>query len=146
MTRKAYLIAGALTLATLGSGLTAVALAHQAAPVDLDRSLARTTRSGAFQVRIEPAERPIPLHKVHRWNVSVSDRAGRPVDNAVIRVDGGMPQHGHGLPTKPVAVAGPTTGTYLINGMKFSMDGWWEIKLEITAGDVSDGVTFNLVL
>ena len=42
-----------------------------------------------------------------------------------------MPQHGHGLPTRPQVTRELADGTYLIEGMKFSMTGWWEIKLAI---------------
>ena len=37
-------------------------------------------------------------------------------------------------------------GGYLIEGMKFSMTGWWEIKLAIDGPDGADRVTFNTVV
>ena len=142
-----------LALAALGGtavigtlAIAPVSLARAEVPQDLNRSLDRITRDGRFRVRIEPAESPIPLHRIHRWSVAITDGEGRPVDGATIAIDGGMPQHGHGLPTKPVAMPDGAAGSYAINGMKFSMDGWWELKLAITANGVTDGVTFNIVL
>ena len=44
---------------------------------------------------------------------------------AAITVDGGMPQHGHGFPTRPRVTRDLDDGTYLLEGMKFSMTGWW---------------------
>ncbi|HEX8585483.1 MAG TPA: FixH family protein [Allosphingosinicella sp.] len=112
----------------------------------LNQSLERTTENGAFRVMIASPRSPIPLRQIHGWSVQVTDRAGRPVTGATFKVGGGMPQHGHGLPTAPtVQPAGPA-GAYLLNGMKFSMDGWWELKLDIAAGGVTDRVTFNIVL
>jgi hypothetical protein len=57
-----------------------------------------------------------------------------------------MPQHGHGLPTKPQVTKELEDGTYLLEGMKFSMTGWWEIKLAIEAAEGADKVTFNTIV
>ena len=57
-----------------------------------------------------------------------------------------MPQHGHGLPTRPQVTRESIDGTYLLEGMKFSMSGWWEIKLAIQSAEGSDNVTFNTVV
>ena len=57
-----------------------------------------------------------------------------------------MPQHGHGLPTRPQVTREVTDGTYLMAGMKFSMTRWWEIKLAIQAADGADTVVFNTVV
>ena len=73
-------------------------------------------------------------------------RGGAPVTDAQIAVDGGMPQHGHGLPTKPLVRTQVADGTYLLEGMKFSMTGWWEIKLAIQAADCADTAVFNTVI
>ena len=37
-------------------------------------------------------------------------------------------------------------GTYVIEGMKFSMTGWWEIKLAIDTPEGADKVSFNTVV
>lgn len=52
----------------------------------------------------------------------------------------------HGLPTRPQVTPLAVDGTYLIEGMKFSMSGWWEIKLAIEADGGSDKVTFNTMV
>ena len=117
-----------------------------AAREGLDQSLDRKTERGLFRVSVQSAEQPIPMNRIHRWTVKLSDAGGRPVADARIAVDGGMPEHGHGLPTAPKAAAAPQPGTYVINGMKFSMDGWWELKLAIEAQGQSDRVTYNIVL
>ena len=57
-----------------------------------------------------------------------------------------MPQHGHGLPTRPRVTRSLGDGIYEIEGVRFNMGGWWEFKLAITAPTGSDVVTFNLNL
>jgi hypothetical protein len=57
-----------------------------------------------------------------------------------------MPQHGHGLPTRPRVTRALGDGVYEIEGVRFSMGGWWEFTLAITAAAHSDVVTFNLAL
>ena len=47
------------------------------------------------------------MSRIHRWTVKLSDAEGRPVADARIAVDGGMPEHGHGFPTSPKAAPGP---------------------------------------
>ncbi|HEX8617126.1 MAG TPA: FixH family protein, partial [Thermoanaerobaculia bacterium] len=44
---------------------------------------------------------PLKARRMMTLQVSLRDAAGNPVDGAQIEIDGGMPQHGHGLPTKP---------------------------------------------
>jgi hypothetical protein len=89
----------------------------------------------------------IALNKLHSWEVRVSSPDGAPVLHAHINVDGGMPQHGHGLPTQPRVTQELGEGRYLLEGMKFSMTGWWVIKLKVqTEQRGADEVTFNKVI
>jgi hypothetical protein len=78
--------------------------------------------------------------------VNVVDASGNSVDEATIAIDGGMPQHGHGLPTRPRVTKALGNGTYQIDGVRFSMGGWWEFRLAITTAAGTDTVTFNLAL
>lgn len=115
-------------------------------PSDLDLSLTRPTVEKKFVVTLQPPARPAAINQLHTWQVKVDSPAGLPIAHARITVDGGMPQHGHGLPTRPQVTQEPVDGTYLIEGMKFSMTGWWEIKLAIDSPEGADRVTFNTVV
>jgi hypothetical protein len=115
-------------------------------PDNLDLSLERPTVSGLFKVALEPPQTLPAINQIHSWTVKVSDASGEPVHNAIFAVGGGMPQHGHGLPTKPRITREIESGTYQLDGMKFSMPGWWEIKLDIQAPIGADTVTFNTVV
>lgn len=127
--------------------LTALSMAACATqPENLDLSLTRESTSGAYRVSLEPLQAPPPLNRIHSWTVKVADRAGSPVHAAVFDVGGGMPQHGHGLPTQPRITRELAPGKYLLEGVKFSMPGWWEIRLAIQGPQGSDSVTFNIVM
>jgi hypothetical protein len=89
---------------------------------------------------------PLRVRRLQTVPVRISDAQGRPVENAVIAVDGGMPEHGHGLPTQPRVTRSLGAGLYEIEGVRFSMGGWWELKLAIDSPAGADRVTFNLSL
>jgi YtkA-like len=123
-----------------------VLAACAAPPSDLDVSLKRPTDAGKFIVTLQPPQAAPAINQIHSWTINVATPAGAPVQGARISVDGGMPQHGHGLPTRPRVTRELANGDYLMEGMKFSMTGWWEIKLAIEAAGAADKVTFNRVI
>ena len=91
-------------------------------------------------------QQPLRRRHMQTIQVSITDAEGLAVDGATIVVDGGMPQHGHGLPTKPRVTKNLGGGMYEVEGVRFSMGGWWEFKLFITGTSGVDSVTFNLNL
>ena len=115
-------------------------------PKDLDLALTRPSVDNKYVVTLQPPAKPAAINQLHAWQVLVTSPAGAPVVHARIQVDGGMPQHGHGLPTRPQVTRELPDGGYLIEGMKFSMTGWWEIKLAIDGPAGADRVTFNTVV
>jgi hypothetical protein len=124
-----------------------VAAMMQPPPDDLDLSLTHPTTEGMFVVTLEPGLSPVAVGLIHSWTVAVRSSDGSPVEHAVIAIDGGMPQHGHGLPTSPEITQELGGGRYLIEGMKFNMPGWWTLTVEVAAeGAGTDSATFNLAL
>lgn len=115
-------------------------------PANLDVSTQRQTADKRYIVDIHPVGGPAGLNRIHAWEVRVTSPSGQPIDGLKIAVDGGMPQHGHGLPTRPRITRQLGDGRYLMDGMKFSMSGWWEIKLKIDGAAGSDSVTFNTIV
>jgi YtkA-like len=115
-------------------------------PKDIDLALTRPSADHKYVVTLQPPAQPAAINQLHAWQVRLASPAGMPVPHARIKVDGGMPQHGHGLPTRPQVTQELAAGTYLIEGMKFSMTGWWEIKLAIDGPTGADRVTFNTVV
>jgi hypothetical protein len=139
--------AGVLTSAAILFNVVVADPAAAARPKNLNTSLDRLTDQGVFRISIQSQAQPIRLWRVHQWTVRVTDGQGEPVSGAQLAIDGGMPQHRHGLPTAPRAEPAAAPGDYVISGMKFSMPGWWELKLGVTAPDGrADRITFNVVL
>lgn len=131
----------------ISASLLATALAACGTPPkDLDLSLRHRSAQGRYVVQMEPPAASPAINQMHSWQIRVSSPDGAPVRNARIAVNGGMPQHGHGLPTRPQVTRETTDGTYLMEGMKFSMTGWWEIKLAIQAADGADTAVFNTIV
>ncbi len=115
-------------------------------PADLDLAKTRPSADHKFIVALQaPATTPA-INQMHSWQIKLSSPTGAPISHAHIVVDGGMPEHGHGLPTQPRVTKELADGVYLLEGMKFSMSGWWEIKLAIDTATASDKVTFNSVV
>ena len=117
-----------------------------ATPRDLDLSLQHPSAQGRFVVGLEPPSTGPAVNQMHAWQVRVQTADGAPVSQAKLTFDGGMPQHGHGFPTRPRVTREIGPGVYALEGMKFSMTGWWDLRLGIQAGDVSDTAVFNVVL
>jgi len=135
-----------LITTTISSFALAAATACSALPPNLDTSLTHTSVGKKYVVTLQPPAGPVAVNQMHAWQVKLESPAGAPITHARIKVDGGMPQHGHGLPTRPQVTRELPNGTYLIEGMKFSMTGWWEIKLAIDGSEGADKVTFNTVV
>lgn len=117
-----------------------------APPTNLDLDLTHATAEKKFIVTLQPPATPAAINQIHSWKIKLTSATGTPIAHARIAVDGGMPQHGHGLPTRPQATQELGEGTYLLEGMKFSMTGWWEIKLAIQSAEGNDKVTFNTLV
>ena len=132
-----------ILVAAVGLGVAAML---QPPPDDLDLSLSKATDQGLYAASVEPGLSPITVGTMHGWVVRITALDGTPVENATISVDGGMPQHGHGLPTEPAVSAELGGGRYQVEGMKFNMPGWWVVNLSVDGRAGPDTVTFNLVL
>jgi len=144
-----------LTLATLTVAISMTACSHAMMmihgtgakrPAATEFGLGpRSSAAGRYVATLEPAS-PLRPRQMQTVRVTVRDADGRAIDQAQISVDGGMPQHGHGLPTHPRVTGNLGDGVYQIEGVRFNMGGWWEFKLAIAGPRGADIVTFNLAL
>jgi hypothetical protein len=105
----------------------------------------RRSAGGQYQATLIP-EQDLQLRKLQAVRLAVADSAGNPVDGATIAIDGGMPQHGHGLPTQPRVSRALGGGEYLVEGLRFNMGGWWVLTFRVAGAPGQDSVTFNLDL
>ncbi|MBZ9895216.1 FixH family protein [Mesorhizobium sp. BR1-1-6] len=143
-----YLLAG-LGLAALLAGILAVVYltaprTPQVAGPDISRT--KKTENGLFMASFAPERGVVRQGELEAWLLTLKTIAGTPVEGAAIAVSGGMPQHRHGLPTSPQATDYLGDGRYRIEGVKFTMSGWWQLHFAISATAGSDTVVFNVVL
>lgn len=115
-------------------------------PAEIDTSMEKTSMKGQFTVSYKSDVHPLPVNRLLSWNLNVRTADGQPVKNAQIKILGDMPEHGHGFPTEPEVTGTMEDGQYLAEGLKFSMPGWWVVTFHITAGEMMDHVSFNLLL
>ena len=71
------------------------------APKDLNYSRTQLSSRGVYRGTFQPVPDTIRVGRLHSWRLHLETADGAPIDSATIAVDGGMPQHGHGLPTRP---------------------------------------------
>lgn len=143
-----YLLAG-LGLAALLVGVLAVVYLtapQSTRPIGPDLSRTKSTENGLFVASFEPERGVIQQGELESWLLTLKTKAGAPVEGAAIAISGGMPQHNHGLPTSPQATDYLGDGRYRIEGVKFTMSGWWQFHFAISASAGSDTVLFNVVL
>jgi hypothetical protein len=105
----------------------------------------RLSAQGGYRVAYR-TDGAVPVGRLHAWTLHVARADGTPVTDAAIEVDGDMPQHLHGLPTRPRVTRNLGNGEYLLEGVKFQMGGWWVVDFDITADGRTERVRFNLQL
>ncbi len=131
----------------VGAGAAfAVAACSMTPPQDLNLARARVTDGGRYQTSIAPNVETLKVGEVHGWTVELRGLDGAPINDARFALDGGMPQHGHSYPTKPRVTQNLGGGKYLVEGMKFSMPGWWTLVVKVDGPAGADALTYNIVL
>jgi len=100
---------------------------------------------GIFKASFE-VDDPIEINKIHSWVLSIQTMSGDPVNTAEISVDGGMPLHDHGMPTRPRVTENLGNGRYRLEGLRFHMNGQWEVSVTVKADGEVDTVIIALDL
>jgi hypothetical protein len=104
------------------------------------------SRNGHYQVSFTSEIDPIVINRMHHWQLEITDRDGDAVNGAAVSVNGGMPAHDHGLPTRPQVTPGSAPGRYRLEGLRFHMGGRWEVELTIESDGVRDVTVITLDL
>jgi hypothetical protein len=101
--------------------------------------------AGQYTVEIEMVEPPA-INVMRTWTIVLLDAQGAPVEHARIGVTGGMPGHGHGLPTAPEVTEEFGMGRYRLDGVKFNMTGRWVVDFDISSPIGDDTARLELDL
>lgn len=104
------------------------------APKPAPKFFEATTSQGSYAVRIDPLPAPIPLNELFSLNVAIEPQGDVESPDAVV-VDADMPEHKHGMNTKPVGTR-KDESTWTIEGMLFHMPGAWELYVDVDAGGI----------
>jgi hypothetical protein len=141
---KAAVITPIVLIALLASAHIAMTAATPKPPASEFGYGPRASINGEYRVTIEDST-AFKTGRMLQAVIRVTTKDGNGVSGLQIAIDGGMPQHGHGLPTKPRVTKDLGAGRYQVEGLKFNMGGWWELKFAF-AGAAGDSVVFNLAL
>jgi hypothetical protein len=106
----------------------------------------QTSAQGRLKVSLAPQSGAPQLNVFQPWVIQLRDAEGRAVESAAIAIDGGMPAHGHGLPTQPKVTRNLGQGAYLVEGLRFNMAGSWVLRLRIDTPAGRDEVKFDLLI
>jgi hypothetical protein len=104
------------------------------------------SNSGAYKASYRSAVTPVPLNRMHSWILHLETANGEPLENAEVAVSGGMPAHNHGLPTAPVVTGYLGNGDYQVDGLRFHMQGAWELTVSISHDKARDSILIPLTL
>lgn len=131
-------------LSTVLVFITAPAIAAQETPWYQET---RESKAGEFSVTLDSADSAPSINEFHDWVLSITHKAsGEKISQARIAVGGGMPMHGHGLPTQPQVTGYLGDGRYQVEGINFNMLGQWILEFEIVTAVGTDRVIFEVVL
>ena len=145
MSRRVLIALAAVVIVTV-AGWQLAMRAFEAAPGDLDLSLAKKSATGLYSVSLTPEQAPIRKGVPQSFILTVKMADGKPIDVLRIEIGGGMPDNGQGLPTEPQVTAALGGGKYRITGVEFAGSGWWQLRFTIDAPPGRDDVDFNIVL
>jgi hypothetical protein len=91
-----------------------------------------------FKIEIYSELSPLSINTIHSWHIRVLDRDDEILELEELNVFGGMPEHDHGLPTQPEVTMRLDNGDYLLEGVRFHMQGRWELQIEFQYAGVDD--------
>ena len=91
-----------------------------------------------FTIEIYSELSPLSINTMHSWHIRVLDRDDEILELEELNVFGGMPEHDHGLPTQPEVTRRLDNGDYLLEGVRFHMQGHWELQIEFQYAGVDD--------
>ncbi len=99
-----------------------------------------------LQIEIYSELSPLSINQIHSWHIRVMDRNRETLVLEELNVYGGMPEHDHGLPTQPEVTTQLDNGDYLLEGVRFHMQGLWELQIELIYEGVGDTAIIDFIL
>ncbi len=91
--------------------------------------MSQVSNNNHYKVDLQ-CDHPPTLSGFQQCNLTLTDKVKKLADVNII-IQGGMPEHHHGLPTAPKTSWDSYNKHYNINGLKFSMPGAWQLTFLI---------------
>ena len=123
-----------------------IALACSSQPESEGAGWSAPSDSGRLIGVLGPESGEVRVNEFQTWILALRTMDGTPVTGADLAITGGMPLHGHGLPTQPVASAELPGGRYRIEGMKLNMSGAWLIEVFVRTPAGQDRLRFDVAI
>lgn len=111
-----------------------------------DNAVTQMSDDKKYRISLYSNNYPLPMGKIHSWTVKIELADGQPVENAKIYIHGGMPAHQHDFPTRPRIKKYHGDGIYQVDGVKFSMPGKWEMRINVKEATRRDRAVFKINL
>lgn len=96
-----------------------------------------------LRATLEPRDGEVEIGAFQPWILTLEKPGTGPIEQAQIVIGGGMPGHGHGMPTQAVVTDYLGEGRYLIEGVKLNMAGRWVIAVAVSAPGGRDRLIFE---
>lgn len=117
-----------------------------------DQSGQGQSKGGHFWVSYTPTPNPIPFEDSFDLELKVfkgEDKVTPLTEAKLDQVRATMPSHHHGMKVEPTIVPGSSPGTFLIQGMRFHMqgkgeDGRWLLEFVLRDGATIETASFDV--
>lgn len=132
-------------ISTIASLALCIALLSPVISLAADGTTQWPLQSEGTHVRatLEPRIGSVEIGAFQPWILTLEDSQGAALEQAQVVLGGGMPGHGHGLPTQPVVTDYLGGGRYLIEGIKLNMAGRWVVAVAASTPVVRDRLIFE---
>ena len=102
---------------------------------------------GTYFVTAVSSPSPLPLNEPFELELRVTsgDDWTRPLADVAVQVDADMPEHRHGMNTRPRITRG-AQGVIRVEGMLLHMPGYWEIYVDLTRDGVTERAQFAITV
>ncbi len=101
---------------------------------------------GRYRVLVKPASDVVPIAEFHNWIVFLETADGDVFVPSRMGITAGMPAHGHGMTSDPLATRRLDDGSFVIEGMNFHMAGEWVLMVGVDGPEGVDTVSFELTV
>ncbi len=105
--------------------------------------LSGLTEDGKYAVTLSPEGSEIPIGPLHSWVLELRTADDETFVPRQLGIYGGMPEHGHGLPSEPQPTEQLAAGEYRIDGVRFNMAGRWQMTVGVVGPAGADKITFD---